>query len=241
MREAAGWSRRQLANECGVSATSVGAAEALKYWPQAGVQQKIADALRTHPEIIFPEDLHEAYGRLTHRKIETSVSVEALPFSEARQLTTTDLDIDPLSDPELMESLRQAMKTLSPRERQVINMRFGLETGRPLRLREVAQEFGVTTERIRQIEAKAFRRLRHPSRSRYLRDFLDGDVVPAAPESPSYISEKSDRHMAQAWPARPPRGAPVSQLRKWVHEAYKAGKRDFTASESRLLAQSLRW
>ena len=65
------------------------------------------------------------------------------------------------------------LKTLTPREEKVLRLRFGLEDGRPRTLEEVGKEFNVTRERIRQIEAKALRKLRHPSRSRKLRDFLD--------------------------------------------------------------------
>ena len=59
------------------------------------------------------------------------------------------------------------------REKKVLELRFGLEDGRSRTLEEVGQEFGVTRERIRQIEAKALRKLRHPSRSKKLKDYLD--------------------------------------------------------------------
>ena len=65
------------------------------------------------------------------------------------------------------------LATLTPREAKVLRLRFGLEDGRPRTLEEVGKEFDVTRERIRQIEAKALRKLRHPSRSRKLKDYLD--------------------------------------------------------------------
>ncbi|PZR79339.1 MAG: RNA polymerase sigma factor RpoD, partial [Candidatus Aeolococcus gillhamiae] len=65
------------------------------------------------------------------------------------------------------------LDTLTPRERRVIQLRFGLVDGHPRTLDEVGRRFGVTRERIRQIEAKALRKMRHPSRSRRLADFLD--------------------------------------------------------------------
>lgn len=73
----------------------------------------------------------------------------------------------------LREQLADVLYTLTPREEKVLRLRFGLQDGRSRTLEEVGKEFNVTRERIRQIEAKALRKLRHPSRSRKLRDFLD--------------------------------------------------------------------
>lgn len=72
----------------------------------------------------------------------------------------------------LREQLEDVLATLTPREQQVLRMRFGLQDGKPHTLEEVGKEFDVTRERIRQIESKALRKLRHPSRSKKLRDFL---------------------------------------------------------------------
>ena len=73
----------------------------------------------------------------------------------------------------LREDLDEVLKTLTEREQKVLCLRFGLEDGRARTLEEVGKEFNVTRERIRQIEAKALRKLRHPSRSRKLRDYFD--------------------------------------------------------------------
>ena len=72
----------------------------------------------------------------------------------------------------LREQLCNILRTLTPREEQVIKLRFGLEDGRPRTLEEVGKQFNITRERIRQIEAKALRKLRHPSRSKTLKDYL---------------------------------------------------------------------
>ena len=73
----------------------------------------------------------------------------------------------------LKETLSNVLDSLTPREEKVLRLRFGLEDGRSRTLEEVGKEFNVTRERIRQIEAKALRKLRHPSRSKKLKDFLD--------------------------------------------------------------------
>jgi RNA polymerase primary sigma factor len=72
----------------------------------------------------------------------------------------------------LREQIQNALAVLSDREREVLEMRFGLLDGKDHTLEEVGQAFNVTRERIRQIEAKALRKLRHPTRSRYLKDYL---------------------------------------------------------------------
>jgi RNA polymerase primary sigma factor len=72
----------------------------------------------------------------------------------------------------LSEKIQEVLDTLPPREARILRLRFGLENGRSYTLEEVGQKFGLTRERIRQIESKALRRLRHPRRSRQLRDYL---------------------------------------------------------------------
>ena len=72
----------------------------------------------------------------------------------------------------LRDKIEEVLTTLSPREARILRLRFGLHNGRPYTLEEVGQKFGLTRERIRQIEGKALRRLRHPRRARQLRDYL---------------------------------------------------------------------
>ena len=74
---------------------------------------------------------------------------------------------------EQLKQLAKVLEGLAERERKVISLRFGLEDGHPRTLEEVGREFGVTRERIRQIEAKALRKLRPPSRAKRLRDYLE--------------------------------------------------------------------
>ena len=80
---------------------------------------------------------------------------------------------DSVSSTMLKETLLGVLNSLTPREQKVLRLRYGVDDGRPRTLEEVGKEFNVTRERIRQIEAKALRKLRHPSRSKHLKDFLD--------------------------------------------------------------------
>jgi RNA polymerase primary sigma factor len=91
-------------------------------------------------------------------------------FIEDRRVTNP---VDAVIGINLQEQTQNVLKTLSPREEKVIKMRFGVGEGTEHTLEEVGQSFAVTRERIRQIESKALRKLRHPSRSRRLRAFLE--------------------------------------------------------------------
>jgi RNA polymerase primary sigma factor len=111
---------------------------------------------------------------------QTPVSLET-PIGEEEDSNLGDFIPDELGEAPsdaasyqmLRESMEDVLSSLSEREREVLRLRFGLEDGRSRTLEEVGKQFGVTRERIRQIEAKALRKLRHPSRSRKLRDYLE--------------------------------------------------------------------
>jgi RNA polymerase primary sigma factor len=85
----------------------------------------------------------------------------------------TPTPLQTTQDNMLRERVEQVLSTLSPREARIISLRFGLDNDRPYTLEEVGQKFGLTRERIRQIEGKALRRLRHPCRSRLLKDYVE--------------------------------------------------------------------
>jgi RNA polymerase primary sigma factor len=91
-------------------------------------------------------------------------------FIEDRKIMSP---VDTASHELLKEQIGGVLDTLTPREQRVLRLRFGLEDGRSRTLEEVGREFKVTRERIRQIEAKALRKLRHPTRSRRLKDYLE--------------------------------------------------------------------
>ena len=124
---------------------------------------------------------------MSSQKVEEIIKVSMLPvsldspvgdledvqlgdFIEDRNALTP---IDVASHQLLKEQIKEVLGTLTPREERIIQLRFGLEDGRTRTLEEVGEEFKVTRERIRQIEAKAIRKLRHPSRSRKLKDYLE--------------------------------------------------------------------
>lgn len=133
-----------------------------------------------------PEEIAEAMNLPVERVLEISkisqepVSLET-PIGEEEDSHLGDfiqdehipIPADEAAHTLLREQLEKVMDTLSEREQKVLALRFGLEDGKPHTLEEVGREFQVTRERIRQIEAKALRKLRHPTRSRKLRDFLE--------------------------------------------------------------------
>ena len=133
-----------------------------------------------------PEEIAEEMG-ITEEKVreiqkiaQDPVSLET-PIGEEEDSRLSDFiedegstaPTDAVSYTMLKEQLIGVLDTLTPREEKVLRLRYGLDDGRPRTLEEVGKEFNVTRERIRQIEAKALRKLRHPSRSKRLKDFLD--------------------------------------------------------------------
>ena len=133
-----------------------------------------------------PEEIAEAMG-ITVEKVREIIKIAQEPVSletpigEEEDSHLGDFIQDDDAPPPaeaasftlMKEQLMSVLDTLTPREKKVLSLRFGLEDGRQRTLEEVGQEFNVTRERIRQIEAKALRKLRHPSRSKKLKDYLE--------------------------------------------------------------------
>ena len=120
--------------------------------------EKVKDAIKvTHD----PLSLESPIGEDEDRQLSDTISDE-----------NAEAPIDEATGALLREALMESLRTLTEREESVIRMRFGIPDGRTHTLEEVGMQFNVTRERIRQIEAKALRKLRHPMRSRKLRDFL---------------------------------------------------------------------
>jgi len=174
--------QRQLTQELGRDPTNEELALEVGYLPASDVQ----DILRAHSEEkpLTPElqrKLETATQKIDRvlRSAEEPVSIDG-PVGDEDSSSLGDFieDEDALSPMDaaarqmLREQIRAALTSLADREREVLEMRFGLLDGQDHTLEEVSRFFDVTRERIRQIEAKALRKLRHPSRSRQLRDYL---------------------------------------------------------------------
>ena len=149
----------------------------------ARTTRKLVQELGREPT---PEEIGGRMG-VSPDKIRTMLKVESEPVSldtpigQDEDSYLADFIIDPKVVPptdailrlDLSEQTRKAMATLTPREEKVLKMRFGIGEKEDYTLEDVGEKFGVTRERIRQIESKALRKLRHPSRSRLLRYFVE--------------------------------------------------------------------
>ncbi|MBQ9008807.1 MAG: sigma-70 family RNA polymerase sigma factor, partial [Clostridia bacterium] len=145
---------RQLLQENGREPTSEEIAEEMGLSPE-----KVEEIIKIAQE---PVSLETPIGEEEDSHLGDFIQdEEALPPAEAASFLL------------MREQLMEVLDTLTPREKKVLTLRFGLEDGRQRTLEEVGQEFNVTRERIRQIEAKALRKLRHPTRSRKLKDYLE--------------------------------------------------------------------
>jgi RNA polymerase primary sigma factor len=174
--------QRMLTQELGRDPTAEELALEVGYLPASDVQA----ILRAHSEEKpLPPDLQRRLDTATQkidrvlRSAEEPVSIDG-PVGDEESSSLGDFieDEDALSPMDaaarqmLREQVQSALTSLSEREREVLELRFGLKDGKDHTLEEVSRYFDVTRERIRQIEAKALRKLRHPSRSRQLRDYL---------------------------------------------------------------------
>ena len=162
------------------------------WWIRQAISRAIADQSRTiripvhmvetiHKVSRSQRQLLQEYGReATSDEIAADIGMNADKVREDDSHLSdfipdddTPTPVDEASYHILREQLGEVLHTLTPREEMVLKLRFGLVDGRTRTLEEVGQEFNITRERIRQIEAKALRKLRHPSRSKRLKDYLE--------------------------------------------------------------------
>jgi RNA polymerase primary sigma factor len=128
---------------------------------------EIAEEMGIHPDRVrwmlkvssHPISLARPVGEDQESELEAFIEDDSIPSPE-----------ESAHQSQLREKVRQALSTLTPREASILRLRFGLQNGRSYTLEQVGHKFGLTRERIRQIEKQALRRLRHPARSRRLRD-----------------------------------------------------------------------
>ena len=174
-RKARGMIQLDMARAAGIKIFRFQCIENLKVVPTVEEICKIACLLEKPTDYLFPEALLSAVeaGVFSRRKAELAAP-QIISLTEAQGLITDgglDAVEEKIGRELLVEQVREAIDTLTPREQGVIRLRFGLVDGRCHSLEEVGPKFNVTKERIRQIEAKALRKLRHPSRARKLMDY----------------------------------------------------------------------
>jgi len=130
--------------------------------------------LEVPEDILFPPELEKVKLLKQPQPVEIPMSMLAAP--ELLALGEAEIPpewLDDVVDTHLLrERIQEVLTHLTPREAEILRLRFGLKDSRARTLEEVGKEFGVTRERIREIEAKALRKLRHPSLNRKLKDFL---------------------------------------------------------------------
>ena len=176
-RKERGMTQPDLAIAIKIPLCRMHAIENLKVIPSEDDMIRIACFLVKPIDDLFPEELMSAIraGVFSRRKVE--LDTPEISLTEAQHLKELTYDgetklIDEISRAMLPEKINEVLETLALREKKVLKLRFGLRDGRSQTLEEVAKEFNVTREWIRQIEAKALRKLRHPTNSRKLKDFL---------------------------------------------------------------------
>ena len=166
---------KQLGQMIGLHHTTICHYETLRNFPDYETAGKIAYALKVDSSKIFPAYFREITRTLSEERRETR--------REGKKSSTHNLlykILTPLLDnpenifiyEELRDSIEKVLITLDKRERKIIEMRYGLEDGRKYTLNDIGKFFGVGVERARQIEARAMRKLQHPSRAKYLTDFF---------------------------------------------------------------------
>lgn len=175
-RKERGMTQPDIALAIGIHLYRISGIETLKVIPTAEEMVKFARVLEKPIDYLFPVELLSAVeaGVFLRRKAELTAP-QVISLTEAYQLQLAydgeDEMVKSVDRKLLAERVSEVLETLKPRERWVLQLRFGLKDGRSRTLEEVGREFNVTRERIRQIEGKALRLLRHPARSRKLKDF----------------------------------------------------------------------
>ena len=185
-RERKKLTQKELGFRSGIGSASICAYENLRAWPDGNKARAICDVLgRTDVDEIFPIWMSEFLKpRKTDFNIYINVDRVALEAPELLELPdsievnkkTMEESVEKNVDNNLLrKDLSKVMETLNDRERKILELRFGLVDNNPHTLEQVGRKFGVNRERIRQVEAKALRKLRHPSRANSIRKHIADD------------------------------------------------------------------
>lgn len=146
---------------------------------RADIEKKLFELTGKTLDELFPQDIRDNVEFLASPKtIELDATISGVGIGHVRPLALPGADAAAIQS-EARDAIAGALKTLSSREREIIKLRFGLDGDEPKTLEECGKVFGVTKDRIRQIEAKGLRKLQQPSRHHKLQDFVDVEFSPA--------------------------------------------------------------
>lgn len=176
-RKAKGITQDEMGRAIRMSKVKLSNIENLRRVPSSAEQAEIAAYLCQSIDFLFPDILMKAIEEGVFARRDAQLTEpQIISLTEAARLQISydgeTAIIEECDRHLLSERISEVLTTLDPREEKVLKLRFGLEDGRSRILEEVGKEFGVTRERIRQIESKALRKLRHPRRARQLQAFL---------------------------------------------------------------------
>ncbi len=177
-RKALSMTGKDMTATAGLSRSHLRDIENLRAVPTDEEMVRIACVLEKPIDYLFPEELLSSIrlGVFSRRKMDLAAP-EVISLTEAQMLRLTydgeTALIEEVSRTLLREEINEVLKSLDPRERRVLELRFGLKDGQSRTQEEVSKQFNLTRQRIHQIEAKALRKLRHPSRARRLENYLD--------------------------------------------------------------------
>jgi RNA polymerase sigma factor (sigma-70 family) len=230
-REKLGLSAPQLADAAGVSYVAYNRLEGLRASPmhsrdsvrgiKAGdwraISLKLAEYYGCSPWDLFPE----AVQCVKRSTVTAEFDLEQLPFMVAKQAPSLlPSPEDAVVASEIKDAVREVLKTLTPREEKVLRMRFGLDGGDEKTLREIGKEFGVQQERVRQIEAHALSKLRHPSRAA----LLDGSEPPPR-LSDAQVAEQQHAALVAAAESAISKAARLERSAEWYRKCHHSTTR----------------